>query len=184
MRVGWKVHRLTIMMQWSNFTKCDLFFNIVSLGFPWYRSSHPDPWKSTRLQIRPYPQSDTASQPSGGFSCWGTENSQMVPNQQNIEGDQPVESHSHAQQPLQPQTCVQEHCPGETGLPSSVFQAAHKMSLVLLFKVLNYLSTCSVGLHVSGKKQCSKYRKRMNLMHATFHCCRSTPFRQHNSQGF
>ena len=27
--VGWKVHRLT-MMQWSNFTKCCLFFNIVS----------------------------------------------------------------------------------------------------------------------------------------------------------
>ena len=55
------------------------------------------------------------------------------------------------QQPLQPQTCVQEHCPGETGLPSSVFQAVHEMSLVLLFKALNYLS--SVGL--SGRKQSS-----------------------------
>ena len=37
---------------------------------------------------------------------------------------------------------------GETGLPSSVFQAIHEMSLLLLFKVLNYLS--SVGL--SGRK--------------------------------
>ena len=37
----------------------------------------------------------------------GTEKSWMVPNQENMEGDQPVQSHSHAQQPLQPQTCVQ-----------------------------------------------------------------------------
>ena len=39
------------------------------------------------------------------------------------------------------------HC--ETGLPSSVFQAVHEISLILLFKVVNYLS--SVGL--SGMKQ-------------------------------
>ena len=76
---------------------------------------------------------------------------QLVPNQENIEGDQPVQSHSHTQQPLQPQACVQEYCPGETGLPLSVFQAISEMSLVLLFKVLNCLS--SVGL--SGCKQCS-----------------------------
>ena len=99
-------------------------------------------------------RSDAASQP-GGFlfllSCWGKENSEMVPNQENInmEGDQPggyqpLQSHSHAQQPLQPQTCVQDHCPGETGLPPSVFlHDVHEMSLVH-FKVLNYLS--NVGL--------------------------------------
>ena len=42
---------------------------------------------------------------------------------------------------LQPQTCVQEHCPGETGLPSSVFPDILKCFLVglLLFKVMNYL---------------------------------------------
>ena len=45
---------------------------------------------------------------------------------------------SYAQQPLQPHACVQEHCPGKTGLTSSVSQAVHEMSLVLLFKVLNY----------------------------------------------
>ena len=73
----------------------------------------------------------------------------MVPNQENMEDDQPVQSHSQAQQPLQPQTCVQEHYPGETGPPSSVFKAIHKMSLEQ--KVLNYLSC--VGL--SGRKQCS-----------------------------
>ena len=62
---GLKVHKLT-MMQWSNLTKCGLFFNIVSLvihtllpsvlqhlGFPWYRSSHPDPQKCHQLQMWP-----------------------------------------------------------------------------------------------------------------------------------
>ena len=88
------------------------------------------------------------------FSCWGTENSQMVLNQENMEGGQLVQSHSHAQQPLQQQTCVQEHCPGEIGLPSSIFQAVHEMSLVLLFKVLNYLIS-SVGL--SGRKHFLKH---------------------------
>ena len=37
---------------------------------------------------------------SSVFSWWGTDNSQMMPTQ-NMEGDQPVQSHSHAQQPLQ-----------------------------------------------------------------------------------
>ena len=46
--------------------------------------------------------------PATYFSCWRTENSEMVPNQENTEGDQPVQSHSHAQHPLQPQTCVQK----------------------------------------------------------------------------
>ena len=39
------------------------------------------------------------------LSCRGTENSQMVPNQENMEADQPDQSHIHTQQPLQPQTC-------------------------------------------------------------------------------
>ena len=151
------------MMQWSNLTKCGLFFNIVSpavhtllLSVLQRLDSHGiealililEKVLSCRydLIIR---QILLPSQVC--FSCWGTENSQMVPNQENMESDQPVQSHSHAQQPLQPQTCVQEHCPGETGLPSSVFQAVSKISLVLLFKVLNYLSR--VGL--AGRKQCS-----------------------------
>ena len=45
-----------------------------------------------------------------------------MPDQENMEGDlKPVQSHIQAQQPLQPQTCVQEHCPDQTGIPSSVF---------------------------------------------------------------
>ena len=56
----------------------------------------------------------------------------MVPNQENIWR---VIHHFKAtvkdSMPLQPQIYVQEHCPGETGLPSSGFQAVlHEMSLV------------------------------------------------------
>ena len=64
------------------------------------------------------------------FSCWGTENSRVVPNHESMEGDRQFKATcSHTQQPLQPQACVQEHCPGETGLPSSVFQTVSEMSL-------------------------------------------------------
>ena len=62
-----------------------------------------------------------------------------------MEADQPRQSHSHAQLSLQLQTCVQEHWPDETGLPSPVFQAVLK-----LFKVLKYLSS----VDLSGRKQC------------------------------
>ena len=55
--------------------------------------------------------------------------------------------------------------------PFVSFQAVHKMSLVLLFEVLNYLSC--VGL--SRRKQYSKYQERLNLMHAKCHCCGKTP---------
>ena len=54
--------------------------------------------------IWPHHRSHTDSQPSVFFML-GTENS-LVPNQEKMEGDQPVQSHSHAQQPLQPQTSV------------------------------------------------------------------------------
>ena len=60
--------------------------------------------------------------------------SQMVQNQENMEGYQPIQNHSHAQQPWIATTdlcaTVQECCPGETGLYSSVFQAVSKKSLV------------------------------------------------------
>ena len=83
----------------------------------------------------------------GFFLYWGIENSQMVPNQENMEGDQPVQSQYNAQQPFQPQISVQE--------PLSVFQAVHEMSLVLhvLFKVLNYLS--SAGFYLEGNNAVS-----------------------------
>ena len=68
---------------------------VAALGFLWYRSSHPDPQKSPKLQIWPNHQSNTASKPSV-FLCWETENNQMVPNQENMEGGQPVQSHNRA----------------------------------------------------------------------------------------
>ena len=34
------------------------------------------------------------------ISCWGIEHRQMVPNQENMEDDQSIQRHSHAQQPL------------------------------------------------------------------------------------
>ena len=94
-----------------------------------------------------------------------------MPDQENREGYQPVQSHNHAQQPLQPQTCVQEHCPGETGLPLSVFQAGFEISLVLLSKVLNY--KYPVWVYLEGNNVVSIGK--VNLMHAKFHCFSTTP---------
>ena len=84
-RVGWKVHRLTLML-WSNLTKCGLFFNIVSPAVHTFLPSVLQCLhscgigalililgKSPQLQIWPYYRSDPASQPNV-FSCWGTEN--------------------------------------------------------------------------------------------------------------
>ena len=99
MWVGWKVCRLT-MMQWSNLSKCGLFLNIVSpaghtllpLVLQCLDSCGIEAIMILKkvlncsLQIWPHHQSDTASQPSV-FSCWEIENSQMVPNQENMEGD-------------------------------------------------------------------------------------------------
>ena len=59
MRVGWKVHRLTMMQLVVEFDQMWFIFqyslpcgphtssiSVAVLGFPWYRSSHPDPQKS------------------------------------------------------------------------------------------------------------------------------------------
>ena len=132
-------------MQRFNLTKCGLFFNIFS---PAVRTLLPSLLQRLHsrgiealtlipekvLNCRYYLIIGPILLPSQVFfHVGGTENSQMMPNQ-NMEGDQPVQSRSNAQQPLQPQTCVQEHCPGEKELPSSVFQAVSEMSLVLLLK--------------------------------------------------
>ena len=52
---------------------------VAALGFPWYRSFHPDPRKksSTADEWWPHHRSDTASLPSV-FLCWWTEYSQMI----------------------------------------------------------------------------------------------------------
>ena len=106
---------------------------VAGLGFSWYRSFHPDPRKRAQLQVWPHHRSDTASQPGVFFFF-------MLGNRKKSDGAESGEyggwstssSHSHGQQPLQPQTCVQEHCPGETRLPFISFPGRFEMSLVLL----------------------------------------------------
>ena len=65
---------------------------LAALGFAWYRSSHPGPLKKS-------PTADmTAS--SGRYcfpaKCFFNIGEQMVLNQGKLEGDQPLQSHSHA----------------------------------------------------------------------------------------
>ena len=99
------------------FDLCGVFFNtslhcgphtfsigVVALGFQWYRIEALILIlkKCPQLQILPHHRSDTAAVLRASevffFPCWGTENSQMVPNQGNMEGDHPVQRLSHAQQ--------------------------------------------------------------------------------------
>ena len=84
-------------LQWSNLTKCGLFFNIVSPAVHTFFLSVLQRLDSCSVEalilnlenVIFIHWSDTTSQPIV-FPCWGTENMQMVPNQENIEGDQPV----------------------------------------------------------------------------------------------
>ena len=133
------------------------------LGFRLYRNSHPNPWNIPQLQMWPHHRSDTAPQPSVFFTL-GNRNSEMVPNQENMEGDQPVQTHSHTQQVLQPHTCVQEHCPGETGIPSSVFQVVYEMPRVPL-----------IQWGFIWKETRQLIAGNVDLMHGKFHCCGTTP---------
>ena len=173
-RVGWKVHRFS-MLQWSNLTKCGLFFNIVSPAvrtllpsvfqrLPWipvgYRSSHPDPRKSPQLR------SDKAFQ-SSIFSRWGTEYSQVVPNQVNNYGKWSTSSkpctvtHSiHCNHRL---VWRIERFTGETGLPSSVFQAILKCHYGTTFQNPELLIQCGFIWKetmqlVSGKVEFNAYQ--------------------------
>ena len=161
-RVGWKVHRLT-MMQWSNLTKCGLYFNLV---FPAVHTLLPSVLQRLdsrgiymvyKLSSRSSKKSPTADMTSSWVRYCLSANVFFHVGEQKIvwwcqirriwRVINQFKANRHAQHPLQPQTWVQEHCPGETGLPSSVFQAVSE----ILFKVLNKLF--SVGL--SGRKQCS-----------------------------
>ena len=128
------------MMQWSNLTKCGLFFNIVS---PVVHTLLPsvlqcldscdrgalililEKRKEKKLNCRYDLIIVLILLPSQVFFfyVWGTESDGAKSGEY---GDQPVQNHCHAQQPLQPQTCVQERCPGEIGHPSSVVQAVLK----------------------------------------------------------
>ena len=88
MRVGWKVHRLTVMQHffWVEFDQMWFLFQhslpcgphtssigVGALGFLWCRSSHSDFPKGPKLQI--WSRHRLKLLPSQVFlSCWGTEN--------------------------------------------------------------------------------------------------------------
>ena len=122
---------------------------IAALGFQWYRSSHPDPQKSPKLQIWPHCRTDAAFKPCV-FSCWGTEIFRISDGAKSGEyggwsTSSKLQSHTAA-------IATTDLCAGALSWwkQDSLCQF-FKMSLVLLFKVPSYLS--SVGL--SGGKQCS-----------------------------
>ena len=110
------------MMHWSNLTKCGLIFNIFSPAVHTFLSSvlqrlDPRGIEALTLILEEERKSSTADMLSSSvryffpakrccfFSSWGTDNCQMVPNQENMYGNQPVQNHSHAQQPLKPLVC-------------------------------------------------------------------------------
>ena len=113
---GWaeKLYRVT-MTQWSNLTKCGLFFNIVSPVVYIYTTFFDrccSAWiphgiealiliLGNVLEYRCEIIIGLILLPGKVlFSCQRTENCQIVLNQENMEGDQPVQSYSQAQQPL------------------------------------------------------------------------------------
>ena len=100
--MGGQIHRLTTM-QWSNFTKCRLFFNIFPAVHTLLLSVLQRLTGVTAaliLNLKTKKKSFFLN-----YSKWGTANSLIVPNQENIEGDRPVQRHSNGQQPLQPLVC-------------------------------------------------------------------------------
>ena len=128
------------MMQWSNLTKCGLFFNIF---FPAVHTLLPlvlQHLDSCGIEVLIMILGKVLNcrydliigltlLPSRVFFHVGEQKTVrwcqirriwMVSNQF---------KDNHAQQPLQPQTCVKEHRTGETRLLSSVFQAISEMSL-------------------------------------------------------
>ena len=88
------------------------------------------------------------------FSWWGTENSQMVPNQENLEGDQPVQSQSRTAA-----IATTDWCAGALSwwnrTPFVSFPGHFEMSHSTTFQssYLHVVYKSSVGL--SGRKQCS-----------------------------
>ena len=91
------------------------------------------------------------------FSCWGTENSQMVPTSGECGGWSTSSKPQSRTAAIATTDLCAEHCPGKTRPPSSVFQTVHKMSLLLLFNVPNYLSTAGLSsvVAMSGKLRAS-----------------------------
>ena len=122
-------------------TNCIVFFQISS---HWISNSRL--WKVVLETYHEWPgklmKGVLFYQDNDFFSCWGTENSQMVPNQDNMEGDQPVQS----QQSCTVATATTDLCAGALSwwnrTPFVSFPGrSQNVAIVILFKVVNYLSS-------------------------------------------
>ena len=171
-RVSWKVHRL-IMMPWS---KCDQMWFVFQHSLPaivaFSRAIVAGAYVGSPLQridsrgiealililekvlnckLWPHHRSDTASQPSVFFSYW-EQKKQSVGAKSEEYGGWSTSSKPHSRTAA---IATTDLCAGAlywwNRTPFVSFPGRFEMSLVLLFTVLNDLS--SVGL--SGRKQCS-----------------------------
>ena len=178
-RVGWKVHRLT-MMQWSNLTKCGLYVNIVSPVVHTLLPSVLQRLDSCGIKIVLNCRYDLivgpiiASQLSA-FSSWGTENSQMVPNQENMEGDQP----SSKPQSRTATIATTDMCAGALSwwnrTPFISFPGrSRNVSTHLYYFSKSWVTYIQCGLIWKEIMQLVD-QEMLNLMHAEFYCCGTTP---------
>ena len=115
------VHRQT-MMQWLNLTKCGLFFNIASPAVHTLLPSVLQCLDSGGIEALILILEKVLNCRYDFIICLILLLSQVF----FYVGEQKIVRWCQIRriwQPLQPQTCVQDHCPGETGLALSVFQA-------------------------------------------------------------
>ena len=130
---------------------------VAALGFLWFRSSHPDPQKSPETADMTLSSVQYCFSSQVFFSCWETENNQMVPNQENMEGGQPVQSHNHCKiSNCNHRLVCSKHWSWWNRTPF-VFRAIHKMSLdSITFQSPELLIQCQV------MKKKKKRRKKIN----------------------
>ena len=123
---------------------------VAALGFPGYRSTHPDPRKSSQLQMWPQHQSDTASQPSVFFRLGNRKWSDGAKSGEY--GGWPTSSKPQSRTAAIATIYLFAGALSWWNRTPLISSPGHsEMSLVLLFQALNYFS--SVGW--SGRKQCN-----------------------------
>ena len=110
------------------------------------------------------------SQPSV-LSCMGTKNCYMVPNQENMEGDQPVQSHSHAQQPLQSQTRCAGISSGWNRTPFFSFPGRLRNISSTTFQSPELLIECGF----IWKETMQLVSGQVEFIACPFNCCGTTP---------
>ena len=146
--IGW--------LQWSNFTKCGFFFqHIVS---PAVHTRLPSVLQ--RLDFRGYRSSHPDPRKSPQLQIWPHHRSDTASKPQSRTAAITITD-----------LCARALSWWNRTPFVSFPDRLRNVCIVVLLRVLNYLT--SVGL--SGRNQCSSYQKRLNLMHAKFHSCGTTP---------